>query len=157
MEMGSATLKRLFLELGGKSACIVLDDADFATAMFMGMAVCTHAGQGCGIQTRMLLPRSRYDEGVETLVQYLGMVPYGDPQRPDVLMGPLISARQRDRVLGYIDKGVAEGATLALGGGTPYGADLPFGGYKQSGIGRQNGIAGFEQYLETKSLAWPAS
>src|SRR4051794_2328738 len=101
MEKGAATLKRLFLELGGKSAAIVLDDADFATAMFMGIAVCSHAGQGCGVQTRMLLPRERYDEGVEILTHYLGGVPYGDPQRDDVLMGPLVSAKQRDRVLGY--------------------------------------------------------
>jgi aldehyde dehydrogenase (NAD+) len=242
MERGAATLKRLFLELGGKSAAIVLDDADFATALMAGFGSCTHAGQGCGIQTRMLLPRSRYEEGVELLISYLAMVPYGDPQRPDVIMGPLISARQHERVLGYIDKGLQEGATLSLGGGrpkdhptgwyveptlftdvdnsmaiareeifgpvlcvipfeddddavriandspygltggvfagthehamavsrriragvlsvnggVPYGADLPFGGYKNSGIGRQNGTAGFDQYLETKSLAWPA-
>ena len=243
MEKGAATLKRLFLELGGKSATIVLDDADFATALMMGFAVCTHAGQGCAIPTRMLLPRARYDEGVEILTQYLSGVPYGDPQRPDVLMGPLISEKQQTRVLGYIEKGVAEGATLVLGGKRPehlakgwfveptlfadvdnsmtiaqeeifgpvlaviafdddddavriandsvyglsgavysssfdralavaqrvrtgtmninggiiYGADLPFGGYKHSGIGRQNGTAGFDQYLEIKSLAWPAA
>src|SRR3954469_19533903 len=72
MAKGAATTKRVFLELGGKSAAIVLDDADFATAMFMGIAVCSHAGQGCGVQTRMLLPRARYDEGVEILTQYLG-------------------------------------------------------------------------------------
>jgi aldehyde dehydrogenase (NAD+) len=242
MEKGAATLKRLFLELGGKSATIVLDDADFSTAMMSGLAVCSHAGQGCAIPTRMLLPRSRYDEGVELLKTMMGGVPYGDPQRPDVMMGPLISEKQRDRVLGYIERGVAEGATLDLGGGRPddqprgwfveptlftgvdnsmaiareeifgpvlvvipfdddddavriandsdyglggavisssldralavagrvrtgvlsvnggmvYGADLPFGGFKNSGIGRQNGTAGFEQYLETKSLAWPA-
>jgi aldehyde dehydrogenase (NAD+) len=242
MEKGAATLKRVFLELGGKSATIVLDDADFATSVPSGVAVCFHGGQGCAIQTRMLLPRSRYDEGVEILKATLGSVAYGDPQRPDVIMGPLVSAKQRDRVLGYIDKGVQEGATLALGGGRPahlptgwyveptlftdvdnsmtiaqeeifgpvlvvipfddddhavqiandsvYGlsggvfsgslersisvaerirtgsvavnggmpigqADMPFGGYKHSGIGRQNGVAGFDQYLETKSVAWP--
>ena len=115
----AATLKRVFLELGGKSATIVLDDADFATSVPSGIAVCFHAGQGCAIQTRMLLPRSRYDEGVEILKATLSAVAYGDPQRPDVLMGPVISAKQRDRVLGYIEKGVAEGATLALGGGGP--------------------------------------
>jgi aldehyde dehydrogenase (NAD+) len=242
MEEGAPTLKRLFLELGGKSATVVLDDADFATAMLSGLAVCSHAGQGCAIPTRMLLPRSRYEEGVELLKTYMGSVPYGDPQRPDVIMGPLISEKQRQRVLGYIELGVKEGATLALGGQRPsdypkgwyveptlfidvdnsmtiaqeeifgpvlvviafeddddavriandshyglggavvsasldralsvsgrirtgvvsvnggmvYGADLPFGGYKNSGIGRQNGTAGFDQYLETKSLAWPA-
>jgi aldehyde dehydrogenase (NAD+) len=243
MEKGAATLKRLFLELGGKSATIVLDDADMPTAAMMGLAVCTHAGQGCAIPTRMLLPRSRYDEGVELVTQMMSVVPYGDPQRPDVLQGPLISAKQHERVLGYIEKGKQEGARLVLGGGIPegyetgyfveptlfvdvdnsmtiaqeeifgpvltvipfdddddavriandshyglagavfsadlerslavarrvrtgmmsvnggltYAADLPFGGYKESGVGRQNGIAGFEQYLELKALAWPAS
>jgi len=242
MEKGAATLKRLFLELGGKSATIVLDDADFATAMMAGLAVCAHAGQGCAIPTRMLLPRSRHDEGVELLTAMMSGVPVGDPQRADVLMGPLISEKQRNRVLGYIERGVDEGATLVLGGGRPddrprgwfveptlftgvdnsmtiareeifgpvlvvipyeddddavriandsqyglggavisnsldralgvagrvrtgtvsvnggmiYGPDLPFGGYKDSGVGRQNGIAGFDQYLEIKSLAWPA-
>ncbi|HEV7760554.1 MAG TPA: aldehyde dehydrogenase family protein [Acidimicrobiales bacterium] len=242
MEKGAATMKRAFLELGGKSATIVLDDADLDEATLVGMAVCYHAGQGCAIPTRMLLPRSRYDEGVEKLRGLLSVAPYGDPQRPDVMMGPLISAKQRDRVLGYIEMGVAEGATLALGGGrpaahpkgwyveptmfvdvdngmaiaqeeifgpvlvvipydgdddavrianesayglaggvysgsldrslavahriragmvsvnggAPVGPDMPFGGYKHSGIGRQNGISGFEQYLETKSVAWPS-
>ncbi len=243
MEKGAATMKRLFLELGGKSATIVLDDADFDSALLVGLAVCSHAGQGCAIPTRMLLPRSRYDEGVERLTSYFGMIPYGDPQRDDVIMGPVISAKQRDRVLGYVDRGVKEGATLAIGGGRPeahpkgffveptmftdvdnsmviaqeeifgpvlvvipfeddddavriandsgyglsggvysasfdrsmavarrvrtgtmsvngglwYGADVPFGGYKDSGIGRQNGTAGFDQYLEIKSLAWPSA
>jgi aldehyde dehydrogenase (NAD+) len=127
MEKGGATLKRTFLELGGKSATIVLDDADFAASVPSGIAVCFHGGQGCAIQTRMLLPRERYDEGVEILRATLSSVAYGDPQRPDVLMGPLVSAKQRDRVLGYIEKGVEEGATLALGGGRP--ADLPKGWY----------------------------
>ncbi len=245
MEKGAATLKRLFLELGGKSATVVLDDADLAIASFMGLAVCTHAGQGCAIPTRMLLPRSRYDEGIEALVAMMSGVPYGDPQRPDVLQGPQISEKQRQRVLGYIEKGQEEGARLVLGGGVPkgdefdrgffveptlfadvdnsmtiaqeeifgpvlavipfdddddavriandsryglgggvmsgshersmavadrirtgmvsinggapYGADLPFGGFKYSGVGRQNGTAGFDQYLETKSYAWPAT
>jgi aldehyde dehydrogenase (NAD+) len=243
MEKGAATMKRVFLELGGKSATIVLDDADLDTALMTGLAVCFHAGQGCAIPTRMLLPRSRYDEGVEKLTGFLQMAPYGDPQGGDVMMGPLVSAKQRERVLGYIEKGVAEGATLALGGGrpahlpkgwyveptlfvdvdntmtiaqeeifgpvlvvipfsddddavrianesryglaggvfsgslerslavarrirtgmmsvnggAPYGADMPFGGYKHSGIGRQNGTAGFEQYLETKAVAWPVA
>src|SRR3954470_22529501 len=94
MEKGAPTMKRLFLELGGKSATIVLDDADLGTAAMMGLAVCTHAGQGCAIPTRMLLPRSRYDEGVELLQQFMSAVPYGDPQRPDVIQGPQISAKQ---------------------------------------------------------------
>ena len=64
MEKGAATMKRLFLELGGKSATIVLEDADLSLACMIGIAPCMHAGQGCAIPTRMLLPRSRYDEGV---------------------------------------------------------------------------------------------
>jgi aldehyde dehydrogenase (NAD+) len=241
MEKGAATMKRVFLELGGKSATIVLDDANLDSALLSGLGVCFHAGQGCAIPTRMLLPRSRYAEAVEKLKGIMAMAPYGDPQRPDVMMGPLISAKQRDRVLGYVQKGIDEGATLAYGGGRPAdlpkgwyveptmfvdvdssmtiaqeeifgpvlavipydddddavriandsqyglaggvasadldralavarriragmmsvnggasnGADIPFGGYKMSGIGRQNGVAGFEQYLETKAIAWP--
>src|SRR4029450_3564122 len=101
--------------------------ADLDEATLVGMAVCYHAGQGWAIPTRMLLPRSRSDEGVEKLKGLLSVAPYGAPQRPDVMMGPLISAKQRDRVLGYIEMGVAEGATLALGGGRP--ADHPKGWY----------------------------
>ena len=96
MEKGAATMKRVFLELGGKSAMIVLDDADFATAVPSGSMVCMHAGQGCAMQSRMLLPRSRYDEGVELITQAMSMVPYGDPSDPNVMMGPLVSAKQRD-------------------------------------------------------------
>jgi aldehyde dehydrogenase (NAD+) len=241
MEKGAATLKRVFLELGGKSAMIVLDDADFSRVVPAGATVCVHAGQGCAMQTRMLLPRSRYAEGVELITQAMAAVPYGDPTDPGVLMGPLVSRKQLDRVLGYIDKGREEGARLVLGGGRPahlpkgffveptlfvdvdnsmtiareeifgpvlavipyeddddavriandstyglsggvfsaseeratavarrirtgsisvnggvwYGADAPYGGYKSSGIGRQNGLEGFEQYLETKLVAWP--
>ena len=76
MEKGAATMKRLFLELGGKSATIVLEDADFALGCMMGIAPCMHAGQGCANPTRMLLPRSRYDEGVEILKGiYEGVAP----------------------------------------------------------------------------------
>ena len=67
MAVASATVKRVFLELGGKSATIVLDDADFSSALMAGLAVCYHAGQGCAIPTRLLLPRARYQEGVEFL------------------------------------------------------------------------------------------
>ena len=101
MEKGAATMKRVFLELGGKSATVVLEDADLGTATLMGMGACFHAGQGCAIQTRMLLPRSRYEEGVELLKGLFAAVPYGDPQRPDVIMGPLDlgqAARARARL-----------------------------------------------------------
>ncbi|MBH0776300.1 aldehyde dehydrogenase family protein [Nocardia bovistercoris] len=243
MEKGAATMKRLFLELGGKSATIVCDDADLNLACAIGIAPCMHAGQGCANPTRMLLPRSRYDEGVALLEAMYNSVAPGDPQNPGTLCGPVISAGQRDRVLGYIQTGIDEGATLLCGGkeqpdgfdrgfwvkptlfvdvensmtiaqeeifgpvlsvipydddddavriandsryglagnvmsasldralaigrrlragfiglnGTVgYGADVPFGGYKSSGIGRQNGIAGFDQYTEIKSVAYPA-
>ena len=242
MEKGAATMKRLFLELGGKSATIVLDDADLAVSCLIGMAPCMHAGQGCAIPTRMLLPRSRYDEGVEILRGMYEGIAAGDPQLPETLCGPVISAKQRERVVGYIQTGIDEGSTLLVGGteapagfdrgfwvtptlfvdvdnsttiaqeeifgpvlcvipyeteddavriandsayglagnvmsgslerslavarrlragvigvngGAPYGADLPFGGYKDSGVGRQNGYAGFDQYLEVKSVAYP--
>jgi aldehyde dehydrogenase (NAD+) len=240
MEKGAATLKRVFLELGGKSAMIVLDDANFEAIVPAGAMVCVHGGQGCAMQTRMLVPRARYDEALALLTAGMAGVPYGDPQRDDVIMGPLVSAKQHDRVLGYIQKGQDEGATLVTGGGRPadlpkgyyveptlfadvdnsmtiaqeeifgpvlclltydddddavrianesgyglsggvfsaseerataiarkirtgsiavnggvwYGADAPYGGYKASGVGRQNGIEGFEQYLETKIVAW---
>jgi acyl-CoA reductase-like NAD-dependent aldehyde dehydrogenase len=203
-----------------------------------------HAGQGCAIPTRLLLPRSRYAEGVAILEgMYRGIAP-GDPQNPATLCGPVISARQRARILGYIRRGIDEGARLVVGGtdapagfdkgfwvkptlfvdvdnamtiaqeeifgpvlavipfedeedairiandssyglagnvmsgslerslavgrrlragfigvngGAPYGADVPFGGYKASGVGRQNGQAGFDQYTEIKSVAWPVA
>ncbi|HEX3841564.1 MAG TPA: aldehyde dehydrogenase family protein [Acidimicrobiales bacterium] len=241
MELGAPTLKRLFLELGGKSANIVLDDADFVTALAGAIFVCINAGQGCALPTRILLPRSRYDEGVDIVAENFKSVKYGDPTDPEVLAGPVINEKQRDRVMGYIDKGVAEGARLVQGGKRPghlkrgyyveptlfadvensmtiaqeeifgpvlvlvaydddddavriandsiyglsgvvnsgslerglavarrirtgtigvnggnwYAADSPFGGYKASGIGRQGGIEGFEQYLETKTIAYP--
>jgi len=236
MEKGAATLKRVFLELGGKSAMIVCDDADFATVLPGAGAACMHAGQGCALLTRVLLPRSRYAEGVEILTAVMANIPYGDPTDPNVLQGPQVSAKQRDRVMSYIQKGIDEGANLVVGGHRParfdkgyfveptlftdvdnsmtiareeifgpvlavipydddedairiandsayglsggvfsadpdramaiarrirvgsisvnggmwYGADGPYGGYKTSGIGRQNGIEGFNTYLETK-------
>lgn len=243
MEKGAATMKRLFLELGGKSATIVLEDADFEFACMLGIGPLMHAGQGCAAPTRMLLPRSRYDEGVAILKGLYENIVAGDPQDPGTLCGPVISARQQSRILGYINKGVEEGATLLVGsaeaparfdsgfwvdpalftdvdnsmtiaqeeifgpvlaviafddeddavriandsayglagnvmsgslesslrvarrlragfiglnGTVGYGADTPFGGYKNSGVGRQNGLAGFGQYTEIKSVAYPA-
>ena len=242
MASAAATIKRVFLELGGKSATVVLDDADVAEAAgATAFQVMTHAGQGCAITTRLVLPRARLDEGIEAAVAMMGALTYGDPTDSTVMMGPLISERQRQRVLGYIETGRREGATVAVGGGIPshlptgyfveptvlidvdptstvaqeeifgpvlvvlahdgdddavaiandsvyglsgavfgstdraravaarmrtgtvsingglwYGPDVPFGGYKQSGIGREMGRAGFEEYLETKSTAEPA-
>jgi aldehyde dehydrogenase (NAD+) len=241
MECASATVKKVFLELGGKSAHIVLDDADFSKVLPGSAMICTHAGQGCAITTRLLLPRSRYEEGLALAQASFEKLAYGDPTNPAHLMGPVVSARQRDRVLGYIEKGRREGARLLTGGGVPkhltkgfyveptlfadvdpdatiaqeeifgpvlavipyeddddavrianhsiYGlsgavtsaseeralavarrirtgtlsvngamwfdVDTPFGGYRQSGVGRENGVAGFEEYLETKVVALP--
>jgi aldehyde dehydrogenase (NAD+) len=240
MEKGAATLKKVFLELGGKSAMIVCDDADFAAVLPSAAAACMHAGQGCALQTRVLLPRSRYDEGVAILTAVMQNIPYGDPTDMTNIQGPQVSALQRDRVQGHIDRAVEQGARLVVGGGRPanlpkgyfieptlfvdvdnsmtiaqeevfgpvlavipydddedairiandsqyglsggvfsgslergmaiadrirtgsisvnggiwYGADAPYGGYKTSGIGRQNGIEGFEQYTETKLVGW---
>lgn len=245
MEAASATLKPTFLELGGKSVNLVLDDAPkFASAVRSAATiVCMHAGQGCAMPTRLLVPRARYDEAVEIAVTGMGRVKYGDPTDPAMLQGPLVSRRQQERVLGYIEKGRQEGARVALGGGIPdhldrgffveptllvdvenhmtvaqeeifgpvlavigydddddavriandstyglsgvitggdldraksvarrirtgtlginggifTGADVPFGGYKQSGIGRQCGLEGLEIFTQTKSVAWPAA
>jgi acyl-CoA reductase-like NAD-dependent aldehyde dehydrogenase len=243
MEKGASTMKRLFLELGGKSPAIVLDDADMASACMVGLGPLVHAGQGCATPTRMLLPRSRYDEGVAILKSIYENIQPGDPQDPATLCGPVVSAKQRDRIRGYIQSGIEEGATclvggpeqpdgmdrgfwvkptlfvdvdnsmtiareeifgpvlavipydteedmiriandssyglagniasgslerslavasrlrtgfIGLNGATPYGADTPFGGFKDSGVGRQNGVSGFDQYTEIKSIAYPA-
>ncbi len=242
MAAAADTLKPVFLELGGKSINLVLDDADFAATIPGASMVCFHAGQGCAMPTRLLVPRSRYDECVELAAAGFAGVTYGDPTDAANLMGPVVSAKQRERVLGYIESGRSEGArvvtgggipahlpkgwfveptllvdvdnsmkvaqeeifgpvlvmiayeddddavriandspyglsgaitsgdlehakaiagrirtgTLALNGGVWYGADAPFGGYKQSGIGRQCGIEGLEIFTETKTVGWPA-
>jgi aldehyde dehydrogenase (NAD+) len=241
MQVGAENVKKLFLELGGKSAHIVLDDihpADIAEAFTAG---CTHAGQGCSNLTRILLPRSRYQEGVEAVVSAVQAVPYGDPLDPGNVMGPVIRKSQHERILGIIERGKGE-ARLACGGGVPkdlergyfieptvfvdvpnesslaqdeifgpvlcvipydddddavriandsrfglsgavtggdlerahrvarrirtgtmsvnggqyFSVDAPFGGYRESGLGRENGSMGYEEYLETKLIASPA-
>ena len=243
MAAAADTVKKVFLELGGKSAFVILDDADLrgacATAAF---TVCTHAGQGCAITTRLLVPRSLFDEAVDSTSRVMAKLPAADPTDPGTICGPLVSARQRDRVEGYLRLALEEGGSFALGGGRPEGLDggffveptlivgvgndarvaqeeifgpvlvvipfdddddavalandsayglsgsvwsadreravrvanrirtgtigingglwfspdVPFGGYRQSGVGRESGVAGFEEYLETKSLAEPA-
>ena len=243
MAAASATLKRVFLELGGKSAFVLLDDADLPMACITAaFTVCTHAGQGCAITTRLVVPRGRFDEAVEATAAMMAKLPAADPADPRTICGPLISARQRTRVEGYLELATAEGGHFALGGGRPagttkgyyveptlvvglanesrvaqeeifgpvlvvlahdgdddavriandspyglsgsvwsvdrdramavagrirtgtvgvngglwYSPDVPFGGYKQSGIGREMGVAGFEEYLQIKSIAEPA-
>ncbi len=239
MASAAQTVKKVFLELGGKSANIILEDADLAGSLLSALAVCFHAGQGCALNTRLLVPRARQAEVEALLKTYFGLIHYGDPSSEQDIMGPLVNARQRDRVLSYIEKGKQEGARLLLGGGIPenlpkgyyvqptvfvdvtndmtiareeilgpvlcviaydnqdeavriandspfglsgsvwagtldrglevarrlrvgtvnvnggnfYGPDAPFGGYKQSGIGREMGTEGFEEYLETKTIA----
>jgi aldehyde dehydrogenase (NAD+) len=231
-------VKRLFLELGGKSAHIVLDDVDPASIAASFTAGCTHAGQGCSSLTRILLPRSRYEEGLEAVVKAVAAIPYGDPRDPTNVMGPVIRRSQHRRILDIIARGRQE-ARLVTGGGVPAGfergyfieptvfadvsnesslaqdeifgpvlcvipyqddddavriandsryglsgavtgsdearaqeiarrlrtgtvsvnggqyfcVDAPFGGYRESGLGRENGSMGYEEYLETKLIA----
>jgi len=242
MAAASATIKRVFLELGGKSALVVLDDADLAgPLMVAAFATCSHAGQGCAIPTRMLVPRAQHDAIAAQVAGALQQVTYGDPRDPGNYMSPLVSERQRDKVDGLVKRAVAAGATLVTGGGKVdgpgffylptlltnvdpdseiaqeevfgpvlviiahdgdddavriannsiyglsgavfsgseeralavarrirtgtvgvnggawFGADVPFGGYKQSGVGREMGKAGLEEFLEIKSLAAPVA
>jgi aldehyde dehydrogenase (NAD+) len=120
MADGSATLKKVFFELGGKSAFLVLDDADLAGACSMsGFTASMHAGQGCAITTRLVVPRGLYDEAVEAAASTMASLKPGDPNDAGTICGPLISARQRDRVQGYLDSAVAEGGRFAAGGGRP--------------------------------------
>ncbi len=239
MACAAETIKKVFLELGGKSATIVLDDADFAKVCPAAAMTCIHGGQGCAIATRWLVPRSRYDEAVALIKTAFEAWNYGDPTNPKNLQGPQVSRRQQERVLAFIEQGKAEGARCLVGGGKPEGkgfyveptlfvdvdpqmtiaqeeifgpvlcvipyeddadairiandskyglsggvqggeekrsldvarrirtgtlavnggqwfhVDTPFGGYKQSGVGRENGVMGFEELLESKVIALP--
>ena len=97
MREAAETMKRVFLELGGKSALIVLDDADPGKAVMGAMGTCQHAGQGCAINTRLLVHRSLYDTVIEQVKFAFGLAPVGDPADPGVLTGPLITAAARTR------------------------------------------------------------
>src|SRR4030095_6594393 len=107
MEKGAATLKRVFLELGGKSVNLVLDDAPNFAQTVMGGMVVFHAGQGCAYPTRRLVRKSRYQEAVKALeMGYAGFASkWGDFNEPTCIMGPVISRRQLDRVMSYIEIG----------------------------------------------------
>jgi aldehyde dehydrogenase (NAD+) len=244
MAAASATVKRVFLELGGKSAFVMLDDGDLTmAALFCSYASISHSGQGCAITSRLVVPRDRYDEAVDVARTMLADAPYGDPTDPANMMGPLINARQREKVAGYVDRAIADGAkavvggripehlprgyfyeptllvgadessevaqdelfgpvlvvlphdgdddavrvannsifglsgsvvsadreralavgrrircgTMSVNGGLYYGPDAPFGGVKQSGMGREMGAAGLDEFLERKTFAEPAT
>ncbi len=123
-KIAAEKLKPCTLELGGKSAAIILEDADLDSTLpmllFSGLM---NTGQACVGQTRILAPRSRYDEVVEKIGNAVAAMPVGMPDDPTAAVGPLISEKQRDRVEGYIKKGVEEGARIVTGGGRPEGLD----------------------------------
>jgi len=126
--VAAATVKRVALELGGKSANIVLDDADLGFAVKVGVANCfINGGQTCTAWSRMLVPASRHDEAVELAAAAAAKYTVGDPTEPGTRIGPMVSRAQRDRVSGYIGSGVEQGATLAFGGhGAPDGFERGF-------------------------------
>lgn len=238
-ELAARSVKRLTLELGGKSANVILEDADFSRAVSHGIKdICLNAGQTCSALSRMLVPAGRQQEAIEIAKAAAAKIKMGDPSDPDNFMGPLVSAAQREKVRSYIRKGLEEGATLICGGedappelasgyfvpptifadvasgmtiaqeeifgpvlcmipyqdeedavriandsvyglagavwsgddaraqrvarrmrtgqvavnGGGFNLKAPFGGYKQSGHGRELGPFGLEEYLEIKSL-----
>jgi aldehyde dehydrogenase (NAD+) len=124
MAAASETIKRVTLELGGKSANIMFADCDLDRALAGDCAlVIRHCGQGCGHLTRVLVEAPIYDEVLARMVAQAQTVVVGDPTDPATQMGPLVSSAQWDRVKGYIDSGVEQGATPAAGGGRPLGLD----------------------------------
>jgi len=126
-------IKKVCLELGGKSAFIVLDDAPFDKAIPAGVNNCMqNSGQTCSAWTRMIVPRARHDEAVELAKAQFAKLTMGNPFDKATRLGPLASAGQRDTVLGFIEQGKKEGATLVAGGGRP--ADLPTGFYVEPTI-----------------------
>jgi len=128
-ELAASTIKRVALELGGKSASVVLDDADLERAVPASVSNCfLNSGQTCSAWTRLLVPRSRHDQAVEVAVRAAARFVPGDPLGGEARLGPLASAEQREQVRGYIRKGIEEGAKLA-GGGAEAPAGLPRGYY----------------------------
>ena len=122
-ELAAGTVKHVALELGGKSASILLDDADFAAAVKTTLNVCfLNSGQTCNALTRLLVPHSRYEEAAQLAKQIAATFTIGDPLQGEAKLGPVVSDAQRERVRGYIRKGIEEGAELLVGG-----ADAPEG------------------------------
>ena len=117
------TVKRLCLELGGKSVQLYLPDALGKVVPGACTVFSSHAGQGCSVQGRVLVPRESLDEVVEQIAGAAATLPVGDPHDPSTLVGPLITAAQRDRVGALVDEGVAAGGRLAAGGKRPEGLD----------------------------------
>jgi acyl-CoA reductase-like NAD-dependent aldehyde dehydrogenase len=127
-EQASRTMKRLLLELGGKGACVVLDDADVKAAIgCIGSTWTFHSGQICTAPTRAVVHRSLFDQVRDGLVQMAGFLKVGDPTDPATIVGPVISAAQRDRIEAHIATAVEDGGEVVLGGERP--ADLPTGFY----------------------------
>ena len=124
MSLCGEQLKRVSLELGGKSAAVILDDADLDTTIpgLLPNSMMNN-GEACVAQTRILAPRDRYQDVVDRLVDAVRAMPVGDPMDPSTQIGPLVASRQRDRVEGYIAVGQEEGAKVAIGGGRPAGID----------------------------------
>jgi aldehyde dehydrogenase (NAD+) len=119
-ELASQTVKRVALELGGKSPNVILEDADFERAVSDGVGKAfLNSGQTCSALTRMLVPRSRLAEAEDIAVKTAESFTPGDPFADGTRLGPLVSAAQRERVRGYIRKGIEEGAKLLTGGDTP--------------------------------------
>ncbi|TCN55746.1 betaine-aldehyde dehydrogenase [Rhodococcus sp. SMB37] len=235
--VAAETVKKVALELGGKSANLILDDADLAAAVTEGVGKCfLNSGQTCTALTRMLVPAERLPEAASIAAEVAKAYTVGLPSEPGSKLGPLVSGTQQQRVISYIDKGVAEGAELTLDGrehgfttgyfvgptvfsnvtedmtiareeifgpvlsiigyqdeddavriannseyglsggvwsgdparaeavarrirtgqvfvnGGAFNTDAPFGGYKQSGIGREAGVFGLEEFLEIKTI-----
>ena len=126
-EVCADTMKRCTLELGGKSAAILLDDVDLDSCLaVLAPTMAFLNGQACSAPTRILLPESRYEELSKGVIAAFNNLPLGDPMDPEAFVGPLAGRRHQDRVLSYIQQGVDEGAELVLGGSTPQGYDKGF-------------------------------
>ena len=128
MRDGAATMKRVTLELGGKSPNILLDDADFSEAIPNALAaVFLNSGQACAAGTRLLVPSKRLEEAKRAIVEAMAAFPVGDPADPKTAVGPMVSQKQYDRIESYIRKGIEDGAEVLVGGeGHPEGLEAGY-------------------------------